>query len=145
MSAAGFTHCALHVVDLDASIAFYRDYCGLRPVREHGHGPERTVWLASPGQEKNFVLVLLGGGPAHVQSESDMSHYGFAVSRREDVDRIAARAKEEGRLVWPPKQFAPPTGYLCAVADPSGYVIEFSFGQPLGPGGASDSGCHQRA
>jgi hypothetical protein len=25
------------------------------------------------------------------------------------------------------------TGYLCAVKDPTGYVIEFSYGQPLGP------------
>ena len=31
-----FTHCALHVRDLDQSIAFYQSYCGLGIVKEHG-------------------------------------------------------------------------------------------------------------
>jgi catechol 2,3-dioxygenase-like lactoylglutathione lyase family enzyme len=37
-----FTHCRLHVRDLDRSIAFYRDYCGLEIVKEHGEGTGRT-------------------------------------------------------------------------------------------------------
>jgi hypothetical protein len=64
-----------------------------------------------------------------------MTHYGFGVSSREDIDRIAARAKEEGRLHWAPRDYAPPTGYLCGVRDPTGYIVEFSYGQPLGPHG----------
>ena len=126
------THCALHVSDLDAAIAFYGDYCGLKLVREHGEGRERTVWMASPGAEESFVLVLLGGGLPHEQDEADMSHLGFAVGSRAEVDAIAARARKEGRLYWKPQQFPPPTGYLCAVKDPSGFVVEFSYGQPLG-------------
>lgn len=38
-----FTHCALHVQDVDASISFYERYCGLKLVHEHGVPPERTV------------------------------------------------------------------------------------------------------
>jgi catechol 2,3-dioxygenase-like lactoylglutathione lyase family enzyme len=128
-----FTHCALHVRDLERSIAFYRSYCGLKLVKEHGKDEGRTVWFASPGAESRFVLVLLGGGPAHVQDKGDMTHYGFGVPTREDVDRIAERARKEGCLHWEPRDYAPPTGYLCAVKDPSGHVIEFSHGQPLGP------------
>jgi catechol 2,3-dioxygenase-like lactoylglutathione lyase family enzyme len=128
-----FTHCALHVRDLDASIAFYRSYCRLDIVQEHGEGTSRTVWLASPGAEQSFVLVLLGGGPARSQDKGDMTHYGFGVGSREDIDRIAERAKAEGCLHWEPREYAPPTGYLCGVRDPTGYVIEFSYGQPLGP------------
>jgi catechol 2,3-dioxygenase-like lactoylglutathione lyase family enzyme len=130
-----FTHCALHVRDLGESIAFYRSYCGLEIVKEHGEGDGRAVWLASPGAEENFVLVLLGGGPERAQDKDDMTHYGFGVPRREDIDRIAARAKEEGRLHWAPRDYAPPTGYLCGVRDPTGYIVEFSYGQPLGPHG----------
>jgi catechol 2,3-dioxygenase-like lactoylglutathione lyase family enzyme len=48
------------------------------------------------------------------------------------VDAIAELGRREGRLFWEPQEFPPPTGYLCAVRDPSGYIIEFSFGQPLG-------------
>lgn len=128
-----FTHCALHVRDLDESIAFYRSYCGLELVNEHGKGDGRTVWLASPGEKGSFVLVLLGGGPEHPQAKDDMTHYGFGVPTREDIDRIAERGRQEGRLHWEPRDYAPPTGYLCAVKDPSGHIVEFSYGQPLGP------------
>jgi catechol 2,3-dioxygenase-like lactoylglutathione lyase family enzyme len=128
-----FTHCALHVRDLEESIGFYRSYCGMEVVKEHGEGRGRTVWLASPGEEKSFVLVLLGGAPSRTQAEGDMTHYGFGVPSRGDIDKIAERGRRDGRLHWEPRDYAPPTGYLCAVRDPSGYVIEFSYGQPLGP------------
>jgi len=128
-----FTHCALHVADLDASIAFYERYCGMTIFKEHGEGKSRVVWLASPGAEDRFVLVLLGDGPERTPDEEDMTHYGFGVPSRADVDKIAALAKEEGRLHWEPREYAPPTGYLCGVKDPTGYIVEFSYGQPLGP------------
>ena len=127
-----FTHCALHVHDLDQSITFYESYCGLRVVKEHGQGDERTVWMANGGDRGEFVLVLLGGGPDHAQDKDDMTHYGFAVSSRAEVDAITERGRREGRLFWEPQEFPSPTGCLCAVKDPSGYVIEFSYGQPLG-------------
>ena len=126
-----FTHCALHVRDLDESIAFYESYCGLRIVKEHGKGKERTVWMAH-AEEGAFVLVLLGGGGERAQDTGDMTHYGFAVASRAEVERVAERGRREGRLFWELQEFPPPTGYLCAVRDPSGYVIEFSCGQPLG-------------
>ena len=128
-----FTHCALHVRDLDKSVAFYRDYCGLEIVKEHGEGESRVVWLASPGEKENFVLVLLGGGPERAQDKDDMTHYGFGVVTREDIDQIAERARKDGILQWEPRDYAPPTGYLCGVKDPTGYIVEFSYGQPLGP------------
>ena len=127
------THCALHVHDLAESIAFYERYCGMRVVREHGR-KEPTVWMAAKGQERQFVLVLVSGGERRRQSRNDMTHYGFAVAAREDIDRIAERAREEGRLFWEPMELPPPVGYLCGVEDPNGYVVEFSYGQPLGPG-----------
>jgi catechol 2,3-dioxygenase-like lactoylglutathione lyase family enzyme len=128
-----FTHCALHVADLDKSVAFYQGYCGLEIVKEHGEGGSRVVWLASPGAEESFVLVLLGGGALRAQGEDDMTHHGFGVPAREDIDRIAERARQEGLLHWAPRDYAPPTGYLCGVKDPTGYIVEFSYGQPLGP------------
>jgi catechol 2,3-dioxygenase-like lactoylglutathione lyase family enzyme len=129
-----FTHCALHARDLDESIAFYESYCGLRIVKEHGKDRERTVWMAH-GDGAAFVLVLLGGGSERAPDKNDMTHYGFAVASRADVDTIAERGRREGRLFWEPQEFPPPTGYLCAVRDPSGYIIEFSYGQPLGSQG----------
>jgi len=40
------------------------------------------------------------------------------------------------RAAWPGCRNAmkPPVSYLCTLHDPDGYVVEFSFGQTLGPG-----------
>ncbi len=137
---AVFTHCALHVADVDRSIDFYARYCGMRILKEHGDGEKRVVWLASGTAETGFVLVLLGGGRLRDRDPDDMTHYGFGVPTRDDVDRIAAQAKRDGCLYWEPRDYAPPTGYLCGVKDPTGYVVEFSHGQPLGPHADAASG-----
>lgn len=130
-----FTHCALHVQDMDVTIAFYERFCGMKVVHSHGRNPEeRTVWLAEEGREKLFVLVLVSGGEGQDRKDGDMTHFGFAVESRDDIDRVAAQARDAGCLYWEPQQLPPPVGYLCALEDPNGYVVEFSFGQPLGPG-----------
>ncbi|MGD9867100.1 MAG: VOC family protein [Hyphomicrobiales bacterium] len=132
--AVHFTHCALHVRDVDASIAFYDTYCGLKVVHEHGEGAGRTVWLGEEGREADFVMVLVPGGSSQHRADGDMTHYGFALDSRAAVDRIARRGREAGCLFWEPQAFPDPVGYLCALEDPDGYVVEFSHGQPLGPG-----------
>lgn len=134
-----FTHCALHVADVETSIAFYRDYCGMKLVHSHGEPPSRTVWLAAEGDEKRFVMVLVSGGGGHEQAPGDMTHYGIAVGLRADIDRIAERARKDGCLHWEPQEHPWPVGYLCAVRDPDGYIVEFSYGQPLGFGTADES------
>ncbi|MEZ4447488.1 MAG: VOC family protein [Polyangiaceae bacterium] len=128
------THVALSVRDLDTSIAFYRDYCGMEIVHDRGEDDHRVVWLSEPGREHELIFVLMTGRPTPPQSERDYRHLGFAVEARETVDEIAARADAEGRLCWPPREEPFPVGYFCGVRDPDGQVVEFSFGQPLGPG-----------
>jgi catechol 2,3-dioxygenase-like lactoylglutathione lyase family enzyme len=128
------THLALHMRDLEACLAFYRDFCGLAPVRERGEGPGRIVWLAEPGRERDFVFVLLPGGPGRDQGEGDYSHFGFALASRAEVDAVAEQGRAAGCLAWPPRQEAYPVGYYCGLKDPDGNFVEFSYGQPLGPG-----------
>lgn len=132
------THIALQVRDLEQSIAFYGDYCGLEMVHERNDRGTRIVWLAERGRERDFILVLMPGGRGHVPAADDYSHLGFALANRAAVDLIAQRAKAEGRLVWPPKQDPYPVGYYCGVMDPDGTMVEFSYGQPLGPGAAGE-------
>ena len=128
------THLALHVRDLAACVAFYREYCGMVPVHERGEGQERIVWLAEPGRERELIFVLLPGGPGRDQGEGDYSHLGFALDSKAAVDALAARARAAGCLAWPPRQEPYPVGYYCGLKDPDGNFVEFSYGQPLGPG-----------
>ncbi len=130
------THIALHVRDLEACVAFYRAFCGLGIVRERGAPDDgkRIYWLAEPGREREFIFVLLPGGPGRDQAADDFTHLGFALDSRQAVDRIAARAEAAGCLAWPPRQEPYPVGYYCGLRDPDGNFVEFSFGQPLGPG-----------
>ncbi|TQV73297.1 VOC family protein [Denitrobaculum tricleocarpae] len=128
------THIALHLRDLEASIAFYRDICGMRIVHERNDGGTRVVWMAEPGRETDFIFVLLPGGPGRDQAEKDFSHFGFALESRAAVDRVAAAAEEAGYLACPPRDEPYPVGYYCGLRDPDGNFVEFSYGQPLGPG-----------
>ncbi|MGE0120744.1 MAG: VOC family protein [Dongiaceae bacterium] len=130
------THIALHVRDLDACIAFYREYCGMTVVHERSDHGHRVVWLAEPGKEADFILVMIPGGPGRRQAEQDYSHFGFALESRAAVDALADKAAAAGRLVWPPREEPFPVGYYCGVRDPDGNFVEFSYGQPLGPGAA---------
>ncbi|MCP3985094.1 MAG: VOC family protein [bacterium] len=128
------THVAIHAEDLAQCVAFYQSYCSMAVCHRRDDQGAGVVWLAEPGRESELIIVIIGGGSASDQKDGDFSHLGFAVESREQVDAIAARAKREGCLVWPPRQEAQPVGYFCGIRDPNGNCVEFSFGQPLGPG-----------
>lgn len=131
------THIALHVPDLEACIAFYRDYCGMQIIHQRAGKGSRIVWLAEPGKQHEFIFVLMPGGQARQLASDDYSHFGFALDCRAAVDAIASKALAAGCLIWPPRDEPYPVGYYCGLRDPAGNFIEFSYGQPLGPGSAS--------
>jgi catechol 2,3-dioxygenase-like lactoylglutathione lyase family enzyme len=128
------THLALHVRDVVSCVEFYRSFSAMTVVHERDDGAGRIVWLAEPGREAEFVFVLLPGGPSRHQVEGDYSHFGFALDSKAAVDAIARRAETAGCLAWPPRQEPYPVGYYCGLKDPDGNFVEFSYGQPLGPG-----------
>jgi len=133
------THIALHVRDLDACIQFYEAYSGMRIVHDRISGSKRIVWLAERGREQEFILVLIPGGPGRYQSSEDFSHLGFALESRAAVDAIAEQAKAAGILEWEPRIEPYPVGYYCGIKDPDGNFVEFSYGQPLGPGSSEST------
>ena len=138
MAQATLTHMALHCRDIARSIGFYERHAGLRVVHDRGAPDARVVWMAEPGREKRFVLVLIDGGPGAEQAGNDYSHLGFAVETREAVSRIAGDAEARGELAWPVREGDWPVGVYCGLRDPDGRMVEFSYGQPLGPGAPED-------
>jgi len=131
------THLALHVQDLEACVKFYQDYCGMRVVHQRSGKGSRIVWLAEPGREREMIFVVLPGGPGRRRSDVDYGHIGFALASRAEVDAVADKARNEGCLLWEPRQEPYPVGYYCGLLDPDGNAVEFSYGQPLGPGAAT--------
>ncbi|MBV1876570.1 MAG: VOC family protein [Pseudomonadales bacterium] len=128
------THVALHVFDLDACIDFYQSFCQMTIVHERAAGPQRIVWMAEPGRQRDFIFVIMEGGVDLKLADNDYRHFGFAAQSRAAVDEIAELADTAGCLVWPPRDEPYPVGYYCGLRDPNGNYVEFSFGQPLGPG-----------
>lgn len=128
------THLALHVPDLDACIAFYETFCGMRVIHRRPGKGSQIVWMAEPGQEHRFIFVIMPGGQPRNLASDDYSHFGFALSSRAAVDDLARRAEAAGCLVWAPRDEPYPVGYYCGLRDPAGNYVEFSYGQPLGPG-----------
>ncbi|MCW8128865.1 MAG: VOC family protein [Planctomycetota bacterium] len=134
------THIAMRCADMDRAIAFYKSWCDLDVLHRRadpapdGKGLMQVAWLgrpAKPGENPAFVLVLLETRvPPGATSLFD--HLGFAVASRADVDALAERGKAEGIIHWTAGDAGPVVGYLCAVKDPDGNVVEFSFGQKLG-------------
>lgn len=132
------THIALHVRDLQASIAFYEQFCGLCRVHDRSDTKGQSVaWLAEPGREQEFVFVLIAGGPKRRVEGEDFSHLGFALESQAEVDAVAERGQRAGCLAWEPCSEPYPVGYYCGLQDPDGNFVEFSYGQPLGPGAST--------
>jgi catechol 2,3-dioxygenase-like lactoylglutathione lyase family enzyme len=130
----GWTHVALPAHDLDASIAFYREYAGFRLVHDRtdydAGRTVRVVWLADGARP--FVLVLAQSASPVGSPLGAFAHLGIALPSAAAVDEIARRARAAGRLSTGPVDCGPPVGYLCMVRDPDGHTVEFAYGQEVG-------------
>lgn len=129
-----WTHVALPVADLDRSLAWYESYTPLELLDRRRDPSGSSAWLGHPDQPDDpFILVLVcedaarGTGPR--TTLAPFAHLGIEVPTRAEVDAIAARADADGCLHWPTSDLGPPIGYLCAIRDPDGNVVEFSHDQ----------------
>ncbi|MBA3254512.1 MAG: VOC family protein [Burkholderiaceae bacterium] len=124
-----WTHITIPVTDIDGSIAFFSDVCGLSVVRDRRRDGGSTVWLGpdpEAGEKPTFVVVI-------EQSEvrKPLDHFGFQCDSREEVTALAERARANGTLVEGPIDHGGIVGYIALVREPSGHLVEFTHGQPL--------------
>ena len=133
--AVRWTHITVPVTDLEGSIAFFTDVCGLSVVRDRRLEGGSTVWIGpepKDGVDPDFVVVVAKG-----TIEAPLDHFGFQCETRREVDQIAGRARAAGTLVEGPMDLGGSVGYFVLIREPSGHLVEFTHGQPLRGLGAS--------
>jgi catechol 2,3-dioxygenase-like lactoylglutathione lyase family enzyme len=129
-----WTHIALPCVDIDKSIEWYLRFTPLELLDRREDEDGWGAWLGHRDQvDTPFILVLVSfkrdkdKGPQPIMAP--FAHIGIEVTSRAEVEAIANRGEEEGCLAWPPTDMPPPIGYICALTDPDGNMIEFSYDQ----------------
>jgi catechol 2,3-dioxygenase-like lactoylglutathione lyase family enzyme len=128
-----WTHVALPVSDIDASVDWYEANTPLRTLSRMADEHGRSAWLAHEGQVDNpfvLVLVMFDADAGRLQPLlRPFGHLGFELPTRADVDAMADRGRAMGCLTWEPTELPFPVGYVCALHDPDGNVVEYSFDQ----------------
>jgi lactoylglutathione lyase len=132
-----WTHVALRVDDIDATIDWYTSMTPLTLIDRRQDDMGFGAWLGMPGATSNpFILVvvqfLAGCDPfadAPKEVLAPFAHLGFEFPDKESIDEVAARATEAGCLAMPPTMMPPPIGYICMLRDPDGNTIECSWDQ----------------
>ncbi len=131
---ARFTHVALPVLDVDASVAWYQEFTPLRLLMRREDAMGESAWIGMADMiDKPFIVVLVSMNadkPKGAQPTlAPFAHLGIELPTRADVDAIADKGREAGCLKWEPQDIPPPVGYVCALTDPDGNLVEFSHDQ----------------
>jgi catechol 2,3-dioxygenase-like lactoylglutathione lyase family enzyme len=130
MSDLGFTHVALPVKNVDASIAFYSKYARMEVVHRRSDRTAQSdvVWLSD--LTRPFVIVLIEV-PKVDNPLLPIAHLGVACETREEIDRLCNEARSDGVLQEGPKDDGYPVGYWAFISDPDGHTLEISHGQEV--------------
>ena len=98
---------------------------------EAGNGAEDT----SQSLVFDFTPPALTGAPTVTPAlAAAATTVQIAYTFTEPLAAAQERGPEEGCLVWAARDEPYPVGYYCGLRDPDGNFVEFSYGQPLGPG-----------
>jgi len=132
-----WTHVALRVADIQATIDWYLEFTPLQLLDRREDGDGYGAWLGHPDSGASpFILVIAQFfadkdpfAPAPIASLGPFNHMGIELPDRDGVDEIAARGVSAGCLVMPPTDMPDPIGYICMLEDPDGNLVEFSHDQ----------------
>jgi catechol 2,3-dioxygenase-like lactoylglutathione lyase family enzyme len=136
-SRPAWTHIALKVKDIDATIAWYERYTHLTLLSRGEDQNGRNAWLGDKTHADSPFVLVVGEffegkdpfAPAQHPPLGPFAHIGIELPTKAAVDEVAARAKAEGCLGLGPVQMPKQIGYVCFVKDPDGNTVEFSYDQ----------------
>ena len=115
----GLTHIALSVADPERSLQFYAAVFG---VREYFRDA-RSIQVLGPGPHD---VIAFEKRPEEAGARGGIIHFGFRLTRAEDIAAAVESVKAAGGTVSSQGEFAPGLPYAF-VRDPDGYEIEIWF------------------
>ncbi|HME39745.1 MAG TPA: VOC family protein [Steroidobacteraceae bacterium] len=115
----GLTHLALSVRDPDRSLRFYAVVFGVREYFRDAN----TIQVLGPGPHD---VIAFERRPQSAGAPGGIMHFGFRLTRPEDIDAAVALVESAGGTVSSQGEFAPGLPYAF-VRDPDGYEIEIWF------------------
>jgi lactoylglutathione lyase len=132
-----WTHIALRVTDIDATIDWYTEFTPLELIDRREDDAGYGAWLGMPGETNNpFILVIAQFFPesdpfaaAPIATLAPFAHLGMELPTKDAVDQMAEKGKDAGCLGMPPTMMPAPIGYITMLNDPDGNTVEFSWDQ----------------
>jgi len=113
----GLRHININVRDVARSLAFYRQVFGMKEMFRDG----ALVFITTPGGED--TITLCPAGPSDPVAGGGVSHFGWTVENKADLDAAAREIERAGGKILRRGEHAPGHPFLY-FADPDGYVIE---------------------
>lgn len=123
MTVLELNHVALHVADLEASVAFYRDQLELEPMARPAFAFPGAWFRLGVRQE----LHLIAGREQPVQSERRGTHFALQVGSMDEAEALLQR----NGVAYRPRKRRPDGAWQLFLADPDGHLIELTDLSPL--------------
>ena len=112
-------HTMIRVKDLDATLAFYTEFLGLREVRRSPIGDEATLVFLADESESYYIELTYNHDGRDYDLGNQFGHLAFTVP---DLDQVIADVESRGW--WFRKSKETSSSRYIFVKDPSGYDIE---------------------
>ncbi len=112
-------HTMIRVRDLDETLAFYRDFLGLREVRRKPIGDEATLVFLTDERESYHIELTHNHDGRDYTLGDQFGHLAFYV---DDLEAIVAKVEEHGW--WYRRSKPEASSKYIFVKDPNGYDIE---------------------
>jgi lactoylglutathione lyase len=109
-------HVALHVADVDRSVAFYRDVLRLEPIPRPAFTFPGAWFRLGVDQE----LHLIGERTREVDSHNRGNHFALLVDNFDDWEKYLT----DRQVRFAPRRTRPDGALQLYVIDPDGYYVE---------------------
>jgi catechol 2,3-dioxygenase-like lactoylglutathione lyase family enzyme len=116
MKTLQLNHVALHVADVDKSVAFYRDVLALEPIPRPAFNFPGAWFRLGIDQE----LHLIGGRETQTQSHNRGNHWALRI---DDMDAWE-RSFQARSISYLPRRMRPDGALQIYLVDPDGHYIE---------------------